>query len=261
MIREKVWSSQAGLAYAQQVPDAKERLDALLQVATLLCERGEEAVTRDAVTYALQLARQYHRTPHGATYAIPGMMDWHFTRQLSDEYRQIIEEDEAVEAIAWSRLVPLVSLDSRGSVLESALTAIKDILNVSLRAKALVALLPHLSAAQREYELDHTLQYLGGDSPGLSAQALVTLLPYLSALQVAGAMDEMFGGLDEDFYYMGGLPRLTDFGRSLKYTFDYDRHGRIPTFLAALETLLPAERKAEILDPVLAKLQRPLVPV
>ena len=229
LVQEKMWSLAQGLAYARQVSDAEQQVEALVRLAPHLTEPLRE----EALVAALGMQTPWRRAEALAELApyLPEPLLWEAlaaARVIESEYWR------AIELVGLAPYLP-------EPLLREALAAARAIKIGRVRAKALAGLAAHLSevesaevvwealaateTAKDEYWQREAIVRLAIQLPQVGyiealREAIPELAPYLSKSQLVDALQDMMRSarMIREGYWQGKalaelIPHLAELGR------------------------------------------------
>ena len=144
LVESGIWLPSQGLAYARQVPDAAQRVQAFSRLLPRLSEHERDQALRQALEAARAIGDEGSRARALAALAP------HLTPPSATRPGQALEAaraigDEGSRARALAALAPHLTPPERDQALRQALEAARAIGDEGSRARALAALAPHLT--------------------------------------------------------------------------------------------------------------------
>jgi len=193
LVGEGVWSPAQGLAYARQVPNARQRAEALAGLAPHL----PEDLLREALTAARAIRDEGWRARALAGLA-PRLAGLGYPQEALAAAREIQDEQYRAEALAG--LAPHLPEELREQVLREALAAARAIEREWGWADALSALAPHLAEwpHDRLYPLwQETLPLLARRTRKDLLSDICALAPVIAKLGGPEAIAETFRAIQD----------------------------------------------------------------
>lgn len=274
LVREGLWTPTQGLAYARQVPDARQRAQVLVELACLVEGSLRSELAREALEALGAMSNAVRRTELLARLlpCLPGDLQQQQLRAALDAARANTSlTDRAHMLLA---LAPVLAAPFNRQLVQEALEAAREIPQASHRARVFAAIVPHLPEAARGTIIQVTLEATSAieDEAG-RAHVLATLAPVLpEQFQRAFllATRTIVGPLDRVRILVALAPRLA--GEIRRQVFAAvqavrSREDRLP-MLMALAPTLPADILQNLLEashtiaysPDRARLQSTLAP-
>jgi len=184
LVEKGMWTPAQGLAYARQVPELEQRVEALAELLPHIPEPLREQVLRETLAVAWEIESEWRRAGVLAWLA-PRLVELGYSREALAVARAIKDDRWRAEALVG--LVPHLPEAERAEALRELLVVARTIEDEQRRVKALAGLAPYLLIPLLREAL---LAARTIEDKQRRAEALVRLAPHLPEAECAEALGE-----------------------------------------------------------------------
>lgn len=191
LLKKGIWLPEQGLAYARQIPDAKERTKALTKLIPYLSTGEQEKVLEEALDIAKSIEDSVSKVE--ALVAVVPYCSLVKQEKVLQEVLAFAKhiEDNISKIETLVKLIPHLPTGEQTGVWQEALAIVDSIEYGFPRAKVLFWLVPHLSNIEQAKILQEILfiaSNIGSDYPRI--EIMVNLIPYLPTGEKESVLQE-----------------------------------------------------------------------